>query len=134
MTPRTRKYFRRRIQRKYFALTAVTTFMGAMQLEMIRQQPLPKYPLGTPATGGFVFGGGSVFEPHHPLPDYIKGGVHTGGIAMVGEHGAEFVMPTKESIERMRTIRNVEQIQSVNNTIHAISNILADMKRKTDKI
>lgn len=134
MTPRTRRYFRRRIQRKYFALTAVTTFMGAMQLEMIRQQPLPKYPLGTPVTGGFVFGGGSVFEPHHPLPDYIKGGVHAGGIAMVGEHGAEFVMPTKEITEILRAKRSLDIAQTVTNTAFAIKDILADMKRKTDKI
>lgn len=109
MTPRSRKYFRRRIQRKYFALTAVTTFMGAMQLEMIRQQPLP-------------------------LPNYIRGGVTKGGIAMVGEGGGEVVMPTKESTEILRAKRSLDIAQSITNTAFAIKDILTDMKRKTDKI
>jgi len=86
-------------------LTAITTFMGAMQLEMIRQQPLPKYPLGAPATGGYVFSGGS-----------------------------ELVQEKAQSIERLRQLKAYEIAQNMINTASDITAMMNEMKRKTDKI
>lgn len=104
MTPRTRKYFRRRIQRKYFSLTAITTAIGASRLYAIQEQPLPKYPLGAPSTGGYVFG-----------------------------DGAELVQDKAQSIERLRQQKAYGIAQTVINTASDITAMMDEMQDKTKR-